>query len=133
VSGFSHVEVTGKPGDGGIDGNGTLSLNKLISIRALFQCKKYRGSVSVQHVRNFQGAMAGRAEYGLIITTGYFTAEARREATRDGAPTVELIDGIKLVALLEDLQLGVRPVQIFEVDKAFFDAFRSQEDQSDRQ
>jgi restriction system protein len=111
-------------GDGGIDGQGTLSLNKLLYIKALFRCKKYQGSVSVQHVRNFQGAMAGRAEYGLIITTGHFTAEARREATRDGAPTVELIDGVKLVSLSEDLQLGVRPIQTYEVDETFFDGFR---------
>lgn len=124
-SGFSHVEVTGKSGDGGIDGSGTLSLNKLISIRALFQCKKYQGSVSASHVPDFRGAMQGRADYGLIITTGYFTADAGREAARDGVSTIELIDGAKLVALLENLQLGVRPVQTFEVDETFFDGFRS--------
>jgi restriction system protein len=132
-SGFSHVEVTGKSGDGGIDGSGTLSLNKLISIRALFQCKKYQGSVSASHVRDFRGAMQGRADYGLIITTGYFTADAGREASRDGVSTIELIDGVKLVALLENLQLGVRPVQTFEVDEAFFDSFRSDGDQPNRQ
>jgi len=131
-SGFSHVEVTGKSGDGGIDGSGTLSLNKLISIRALFQCKKYQGAVSASHVRDFRGAMQGRADYGLIITTGYFTADAGREASRDGVTTIELIDGVKLVALLENLHLGVRPVQTFEVDEAFFDGFRSDVNEPNR-
>ena len=76
--------------------------------------------------------MQGRADYGLIITTGYFTADAGREASRDGVTTIELIDGVKLVALLENLHLGVRPVQTFEVDEAFFDGFRSDVNEPNR-
>ena len=122
-SGFSQVEVTGKSGDGGIDGSGTLSLNKLVSIRVLFQCKKYRGSVGSEAVRNFRGAMQGRADYGLILTTGTFTADARREASRDGVSPIELIDGERLIDLMKDLQLGLTPVQTFMVDEAFFQGF----------
>ena len=122
-SGFSQVEVTGKSGDGGIDGSGTLTLNKLVSIRVLFQCKKYRGSVGSEAVRNFRGAMQGRADYGLILTTGSFTADARREASRDGVSPIELIDGERLIDLMKELQLGLIPVQTFTVDDAFFRAF----------
>ena len=122
-SGFTRVEVTGKSGDGGIDGAGVLRVN-LISFQVLFQCKRYKGSVGSEVVRNFRGAMQGRADKGLIITTGTFTAEARREATRDGAPAIDLIDGEALCSLLKDLRLGVevRPVttEQITVDEAFF-------------
>ncbi|QAY78686.1 restriction endonuclease [Sphingosinicella sp. BN140058] len=110
-SGFVKVEVTGKSGDGGIDGSGVLRMN-LISFQVLFQCKRYKGSVASEVVRNFRGAMQGRADKGLIITTGTFTSEARKEATRDGAPAIDLIDGEALCELLKEKGLGVvvRPV-----------------------
>lgn len=106
-SGFVKVEVTGKSGDGGIDGTGVLRMN-LISFQVLFQCKRYAGSVSAGTVRDFRGAMQGRADKGLIITTGTFTPDARREATRDGAPAIDLIDGEAMCLLLKDLRLGVQ-------------------------
>ena len=122
-SGFVKVEVTGKSGDGGIDGAGVLRMN-LISFQVLFQCKRYAGSVSAGTVRDFRGAMQGRADKGLIITTGTFTPDARREATRDGAPAIDLIDGDALCLLLKDLALGVSVRQItteqVTVDTAFF-------------
>ena len=123
-SGFTKVEVSGKSGDGGIDGAGVLRVN-LISFQVLFQCKRWKGSVGSEVVRNFRGAMQGRADKGLIITTGTFTAEARREATRDGAPAIDLIDGEALCGLLKDLGLGVivREVRVEEVslDVDFFE------------
>lgn len=123
-SGFTRVEVTGKSGDGGIDGNGVLRVN-LISFQVLFQCKRYKGSVAAGAVRDFRGAMQGRADKGLIITTGTFTPDARREATRDGAPAIDLIDGDTLADLLKSLQLGVRVEKVISekvtVDDGFFD------------
>lgn len=106
-SDFIKVEVTGKSGDGGIDGSGVLRIG-LISFQVLFQCKRYTGSVPAGTVRDFRGAMQGRADKGLIITTGSFTADARKEATRDGAPAIDLIDGEALCQLLKDKRLGVR-------------------------
>ena len=123
-AGFTQVIVTGQSGDGGIDGYGTLQINPLVSFKVLFQCKKYAKSVSPSHVRDFRGAMDGRADKGIIITTGTFTAEARREATRDGASPIELIDGEKLLDMLESLELGLRPVTTYEVNHAFFAEFR---------
>lgn len=123
-AGFIQVVVTGSSGDEGIDGYGTLQINPLVSFKVLFQCKRYRKSVSPSHVRDFRGAMAGRADKGIIITTGTFTAEARREASRDGVPPIELIDGEKLVDMLERLELGLKPVTTYEIDGAFFGEFK---------
>lgn len=123
-SGFVKVEVTGKSGDGGIDGTGVLRMN-LISFQVLFQCKRYSGSVGAGTVRDFRGAMQGRADKGLIITTGTFTPDARKEATRDGAPAIDLIDGEALCFLLKDLKLGitVREIRTEEVtiNEEFFE------------
>jgi restriction system protein len=105
-SGFVKVEVTGRPGDGGIDGVGVLRL-KLLSFVVLFQCKRFSGTVGAGAVRDFRGAMVGRSDKGLIITTGTFSTDARREATRDGAPAIDLIDGHQLCDLLKELRLGL--------------------------
>jgi restriction system protein len=120
-SGFTRVQVTGHPGDGGIDGIGVLRIN-LVSFHVLFQCKRWKGSVGASVVRDFRGAMVGRADKGLIITTGTFTADARREATRDGAPAIDLVDGEVLCQLLKDLKLGVRVrlVEEIEIEPTFF-------------
>jgi len=124
-AGFTQVVVTGSTGDGGIDGYGTLSVNQLVSFKVLFQCKRYTKAVSPSHVRDFRGAMAGRADKGIILTTGSFTAEARREATRDGANPIELIDAEKLLDMLEQLELGLRPVRTYEVNETFFKEFEA--------
>jgi restriction system protein len=120
-SGFTRVEVTGHSGDGGIDGLGVLRVN-LVSFHVLFQCKRWKGSVGSSVVRDFRGAMVGRADKGLIITTSAFTADARREATRDGAPAIDLVDGEALCQLLKELKLGIRVhlVEEVEVDPGFF-------------
>ncbi len=107
-SGFVQVEVTGKTGDGGIDGKGIMRLGGLLSFHVFFQCKRYKGSISPSQVRDFRGAMTGRADKGLIITTGSFTKDAIMEATRDGAPPIDLIDGEQLIELLRSLKLGMK-------------------------
>lgn len=111
-SGFIQVEVTGKSGDGGIDGKGIMRLGGLLSFHVIFQCKRYQGAVSASQVRDFRGAMVGRADKGLLITTGNFTKDAMREATRDGAPAIDLIDGDQLIGKLKELGLGVKSTKI---------------------
>jgi restriction system protein len=113
-SGFVKVEITGRSGDGGIDGVGVLRL-KLLSFQVLFQCKRYQGTVGAGAVRDFRGAMVGRSDKGLMITTGAFSADAKREATRDGAPPIELIDSDLLCDLIKDLKLGVRVEMVEQV------------------
>ena len=121
VAGFKNVEVLGRSNDGGIDGVG-LYRPSLVSFPIFFQCKKWRGSVVPDKVRDFRGAMSGRGEKGLLIITSTFTAEAKREARRDGAPPVELIDGDDLCDLLKEYAVGVttRMVEAVDLDEAFF-------------
>lgn len=119
-SGFIQVQVTGQTGDGGIDGIGIMRLGGLLSFHVIFQCKRYKGSVSASQVRDFRGAMVGRADKGLLITTGNFTKDAIREATRDGAPAIDLIDGDLLINKLKELGLGVN-IEIVEVEDISID------------
>ena len=123
-SGFTSVEVTGKSGDGGIDGKGVVRLGGLLSFHVIFQCKRYQGSISPSIVRDFRGAIVGRADKGLLITTGTFTREARKEAQRDGAPPLDLIDGEDLVAKLKELGMGVevkqKVIEEVTVDESYF-------------
>jgi restriction system protein len=115
-SGFFQVEVTGKVGDGGIDGKGIVRVSGLLSFHVIFQCKRYKGSVTPSQIRDFRGAMQGRADKGLFITTGTFTREAIKEATRDGAPPIDLIDGETLCEKLKELRLGVETKLIESVE-----------------
>ena len=118
-SGFTKVEVTGRSGDGGIDGAGVLRVN-LISFHVRFQCKRYAGSVGPGEIRDFRGAMVGRADKGLFLTTGRFTRAADREAVRDGAPAIDLIDGLALCELLRKLELGVSTELVTRPQPEFF-------------
>ena len=113
-SGFVKVEVRGKTGDGGIDGLGVLRVN-LVSFQVYFQCKRYKGSVGSKEIRDFRGALQGRADKGLFITTGHFTSQASDEATRDGAIAIDLIDGDRLCDLLKDNGLGIRTEMIEQI------------------
>lgn len=123
-AGFTNTRVTGRSGDGGIDGVGVYRLS-LVSFPVFFQCKRYVGSVGPGAVRDFRGAMTGRGDKGLIITTGTFTADAKAEAARDGAPPLDLIDGARLCELLKEFDMGVttriRQVEDVSVDTGFFE------------
>lgn len=113
-SGFLKVEVTGRSGDGGIDGVGVLRVN-LLSFHVYFQCKKWKSNVRAKDIRDFRGAMVGRIDKGLFMTTGAYTPDAQKEATRDGAPAIDLIDGEQLCELLKSLKLGVTTKMVEDV------------------
>ncbi len=121
-SGFVQVEVTGRSRDGGVDGKGIIRIGGLLSFHVVFQCKKYQGSVGASHMRDFRGAMVGRADKGLFITTGNFTRDAIKEATRDGAPPIDLVDGDQLADKLKELGLGIKTevVEKVSVDEEWF-------------
>ncbi len=114
-SGFIHVEVTGRTGDGGIDGKGIARINGLMSFHIAFQCKKYKGSVGAPEIRDFRGATVGRADRGMFITTGNFTKAAIEEANRDGVAPIDLVDGDQLADKLKELSLGVRTALVEKV------------------
>ncbi len=73
-------------------------------------------------MREFKGTMVGRADKGLFLTTGTFTRDAKAEATRDGAPPVDLVDGYDLVDKMKELGLAVRirMEEVVEVDIDWF-------------
>jgi restriction system protein len=122
--GIHDVQVTGKTGDMGIDGTGVIKVNEVVGFNVIFQCKKFKDAVAPHHVRDFRGTMQGRAEKGIFITTGRFTAEAKKEAVRDGVPPIELIDGERLVSLFEKYQLGLKPRVVYDIVPDFFDKYK---------
>jgi restriction system protein len=121
-SGFTHVEITGRSGDGGIDGRGIARMHGLLSFHVLFQCKRYKGAVGPGEIRDFRGAMVGRADKGLFITTGTFTPAAVKEATRDGAPPIDLLNGSDVADKLRELSLGVRTenIEVIRIEEQWF-------------
>jgi restriction system protein len=123
-SGFVQVEVTGQTGDGGVDGQGIMRLGGLLSFHVIFQCKRWKGTIGSNHIRDFRGAMVGRADKGLFITTGTFSKDAIKEAVRDGAPAIDLVDGDQLVELIKRLALGVevqkREVEDIKINQEWF-------------
>lgn len=122
--GIHDVQITGGSGDQGIDGTGVIKVNEVVGFTIIFQCKRYKDSVVPHHVRDFRGTMQGRADKGIIITTGRFTSEAKKEAVRDGVPPIELIDGERLVSLFEKYQLGLKPKIVYDLVPDFFDNFK---------
>lgn len=125
--GFTQVEVMGRTGDGGIDGRGIARINGILSFHIIFQCKRYKSTskVGAKDIRDFRGAMVGRTDKGLFITTAAFTRDAIAEATRDGAPTIDLMDGEKLAEKLKELNLGLKIEikEIIKVDENWFKNF----------
>ena len=122
--GLEKVVVTGKSHDGGLDGMGLLRLNPFVTMKVLFQCKKIRKSVSRAQVGDFRNAVMGRADKGILLTTGWFSSDSEKEANREGVIPIELVDGERLVELFETKQLGLRRKEVFEIDHSFFDQFR---------
>ncbi len=122
--GFQNVNVTGRTGDGGIDGEGILEINPLLSFKVIFQCKRYQGTVGASTIRDFRGAMIGRADKGILITTGNFSMDARKESVRAGTNPIDLVDGEKLVKMFERLELGLKPRTVYEVDPEFFKEYQ---------
>jgi restriction system protein len=123
--GFMKVEVTGKSGDGGIDGEGIAKINEFLTFRVIFQCKRYQKPITSSQIRDFRGAMQGRTDKGLFITTSSFTRDAIKEATRDGVPVIDLIDGESLCDKLKDLKLGIE-IELIEkisIDTKWFENF----------
>jgi len=122
--GIKDIVITGGSNDKGIDGVGIVKLNDVVSLNIVFQCKRYKDTVAPHNVRDFRGAMQGRGEKGLIMTTGRFTKEGKNEAKRDGVPPIELIDGERIVELFEKYKLGLKPLIVYEIDYEFFKSFQ---------
>jgi restriction system protein len=130
-NGLLATKVTGQTGDGGVDGEGMLAIDDygLIKAPVAWQCKRFNGSNNVgsKEVRDFRGAIDGRAKYGLIFTTSSFTPSAEAEARRPGATPVELVGLDRLIDLMRNKKLGVDNSadgsETLEVKTEFFDEY----------
>lgn len=122
-AGFERVQVTGRSNDGGIDGVGVLQINELMSFNVVFQCKKWEHSVPPKEIRDLRGAMDGRAEKGIFLTTSNYSSNARAEAERPGAVPIELVDGEKLFEMFKRYELGLKPRTVYDIDVSFFEQF----------
>jgi len=122
-AGFERVQITGRSNDGGVDGVGVLQVNDLVSFNVVFQCKKWDQAVPPKEVRDLRGAMDGRAEKGIFLTTSAFSTNARAEAERPGAAPIELVDGVKLFEMFKKYELGLKPRVVYDVDPSFFEQF----------
>ncbi|QNH54745.1 restriction endonuclease [Selenomonas timonae] len=118
--GFSQVTVTKKSGDGGIDGNGKLKVNGVLTFNVAFQCKRYKGVVGAADIRDFRGSLTTDIEKGIFITTGTFSKAARDEAVSPGKQQIDLIDGEELVQKLAEYNIGLYPVNSYEIDEEYF-------------
>jgi len=125
VNSFENPVLTGGSHDDGIDGMATLRINPFVSFKVIFQAKRYKdgNNVGRAQIGDFRNAMIGRADKGIFITTSKFTSEAIKEANREGAPQVELVDADQLVKMIEISNLGLKPVTTYEVDHAFFQQY----------
>ena len=122
-AGFERVQVTGRSNDGGIDGVGVLQLNDLMSFNVVFQCKKWENAVPPKEIRDLRGAMDGRSDKGIFLTTSTYTSNARAEAERPGAVPIELVDGEKLFEMFKRYELGLKPRTVYDIDISFFEQF----------
>ena len=121
--GFINVQITGKTNDHGIDGKGIFKIREIISYHVVFQAKRYKDTVSSNVIRDFRGAMEGRADKGLLLTTGIFSREAKKEALRESATIpIDLIDGQSFVSHLKNLKLGVKTKERITIDTDWFNA-----------
>ena len=118
--GFSQVAVTKKSGDGGIDGNGKLKVNGILTFNVAFQCKRYKGVVGAADIRDFRGSLTTDIEKGIFITTGTFSKAARDEAVSPGKQQIDLIDGEELIQKLAEYNIGLHPVNSYEIDEEYF-------------
>lgn len=113
--GFLQVKVSGRTGDGGIDGHGSLKVG-LSAMNVAFQCKRWQGQVGRPEIDKFRGAIQGEFEQGIFFTTSDFSSQARDASIKKGAVPVVLVNGDAIVQLMIDRQLGVkrRPVETYE-------------------
>jgi restriction system protein len=129
------ITVTGKAGDGGIDGTATFAVDSLalVSFRVAWQCKKYASGNKVQpaEIREFRGALDHGFQHGIFFTTSTFTIKAEEEARRPGQVPIQLVDISRLIELLKTKGLGVSPglsmvdEQAYAIDHAYFEKFKA--------
>ncbi|MGJ5642860.1 restriction endonuclease [Formosa sp. S-31] len=120
--GYGDFIETAKTGDGGIDG--IINEDKLGLDKIYIQAKRYgENKVREKDIRNFIGAMSGDTQKGVFVTTSSFDSGATKKA-HDAHHTIILIDGLKLVDLMHQYNVGVQiksSYEVKELDNDFFE------------
>lgn len=120
--GYGDFIETAKTGDGGIDG--IINEDKLGLDKIYIQAKRYgENKVREKEIRNFIGAMSGDTQKGVFVTTSSFDEGAIKKA-HDAHHTIILIDGVKLVDLMHQYNVGIQVKAVYEVkelDNDFFE------------
>lgn len=120
--GYGDFIETSKSGDGGIDG--IINEDKLGLEKIYTQAKRYtENKVREKDIRNFIGAMSGDTTKGVFITTSTFDDSAIKKA-REAHHSIILIDGLKLVDLMYQYNVGIQVKTVYEikeVDNDFFE------------
>ena len=110
--GFDEAETTAYRNDKGVDVRGILRTNPLSTTKVAIQAKRWTANVGSGVVRDLRGSLrVAEAEQGLIITPSDFTSDAKDEAEDSGKTPITLIDGLLLVDLLIQYQVGVKQEQ----------------------
>ena len=118
-------KVTGRSGDGGIDG--TIREDTLGLDEVYLQAKKYAAgnTVGESDLRNFAGAIdAANTTKGVFVTTASFTKAAKAYVEKSPKRIV-LIDGEELARLMVEHNIGVRPkiqYKVKRIDEDYFDS-----------
>lgn len=120
--GLVQLRAVGQAGDRGIDVEGHLRVNSIITFRVGVQCKLYSdgNKITPRQIRELQGAL-GPFDRGIFMTTSVFTQQAEEQASSPGYKPIDLIDGERLIELFQQLGLETKVVTV--VDESFFAPF----------
>lgn len=128
-NGLHATKVTGQSGDGGIDGEGLMALDKsgLVSVRVAWQCKRFKeGPIRAGMIRDFRGALDHATNHGIVFATCAFTADAVQDAAMPGKKLIRLVDLKALIDMLGEMELGVKTADSGkEIDGAFFKPYQN--------
>lgn len=114
-------KAIGRSGDGGIDG--VISEDPLGLDNIYIQAKRWEGTVGRPVIQAFAGSLEGfRARKGVVITTSDFSKEAREYVTLIEKKII-LINGVMLVELMIDHNVGVDEKERFVIKKIDSDYF----------
>lgn len=105
--GLSHIESVSIAGCGCVAGKGSIELGILMTYHFAFLGKQHNGIVPEEVIDAIRNVMEDRTRKGIILTTGSFSRQAKRQAKIKGKVPIDLIDGNSLIHRLKDKQLRI--------------------------
>lgn len=115
--GLTNIESIAAPESGWVTGKGTIELGIVMTYHFVFLGRQHTGVVSENVIQQTRALMENKTNKGLILTTGSFSRQAKREAKSKGKIPIDLFDRNALLYRLENMQLRISP----ETGKVFKD------------